>query len=245
MVLLWELLSRADTAVLPRQDVPPPSTIVKALYEEAQRAAYWGAVGQTLKGIAIGLGIALLTAVPLGIVIGSSRPLFRSVRALIELLRPIPSLTLLPLAILVVGLGFQLKLFFVVLAAFWPLLIQTLYGVQDVDPVARDMARAYGLGPLASFIRITLPSAMPFIATGLRIAAVIALNVGIGIELLVGTTHGIGEQLYHTQTAGRIPAMYAYVVTAAILGLLLNVGLRRIERRVLHWHPSQREVVTP
>ena len=243
LLVVWELLSRADTVYVPRADVPPPSDIVQALYHQLGSASFWSAVGATLKGWSLGLLLALVAGVPLGIAIGSSRTAFLSTRAVIEFHRPIPSLTLLPLLVLVIGIRFNLKLSLVALGSFWPLLVQALYGVQDVDPLARDMARAYGLSRIRIFLQIVLPSALPYVVTGLRLAAILALNIAIGVELIVGSTGGMGVQMNLLQLANRIPEMYAYVVAAAILGLVINAAVRRLERRSLHWHASQREAV--
>jgi ABC-type nitrate/sulfonate/bicarbonate transport system permease component len=243
LLVAWELLSRADTIYLPRADVPPPSEIVQALYRQVQLAAFWDALGATLKGWSLGLLLAILAGVPLGVVIGSSRTAFLSSRAVIEFLRPIPSLTLLPLLVLVIGIRFNLKLALVGLGCFWPILVQTVYGVQDVDPLARDMARAYGLGRTRIFAQIVLPSSLPYIVTGLRLAAILALNIAIGVELIVGSTGGMGVQINLLQLANRIPEMYAYIVAAAIVGLAINFLVRRVERWSLHWHASQREAV--
>jgi ABC-type nitrate/sulfonate/bicarbonate transport system permease component len=241
LLVAWEIASRADTIYWPRRDVPAPTDIVRALYDLVQTSYFWDAVAQTLKGTALGLGFALIVAVPLGIAIGSSRVLFRGTRAVIEFLRPIPGLTMLPLLVLVIGIGFNLKLALVGLGCFWPLLVQSIYGVQDVDPMARDTARAYRLGQLRTFGWIVLPSALPYIVTGFRLAAILALNLAIGTELLVGSTQGMGDQMNKQQLANQVPAMYGYIVAAALIGLLINIGVRRLERYLLHWHASQRE----
>ena len=92
-------------------------------------------------------------------------------RFVVEFLRPIPSVALVPLAVLIYGVGLESKVFLAAFASFWPLFVQTLYGVQDVDPVATDTARSFGLGRFERLWRIKLPSAVPYIATGLRISS--------------------------------------------------------------------------
>jgi ABC-type nitrate/sulfonate/bicarbonate transport system permease component len=243
VLVLWEILSRADTNLLPRRNVPPPSDIVGQLLDQARTSDFWTAVGQTVQALAIGLGIASAIAVVLGVFVGSSRPIYQSLRATIELMRPIPSIAVIPLLILVIGIGFNLKLVIIVVACFWPVFLQTIYGVQDVDREAREMGRVYGFSKMMIFSRIVVPSAAPYIVTGIRIAAVTALNVAIAVELLIGSTHGIGEQIGQLQVANRVPAVYAYIVAAGLLGLLINVGIRGVERRVLRWHPAQRNLV--
>ncbi len=242
LLVALELLSRADTSILPRQDVPPPTTIFQELWFQMGREFFWSSLRATLEGWIFGLGLAVGASVLIGIVVGSSRWLYRSVQYLIELLRPLPGIAMLPLVILIFGLGIWMKVSLIAYACFWPMLFQTLYGVQDVDPVTRDMSRAYGLNRVQQLRWITLPSATPYIATGVRLAATIALVVGIGVELIVGGASGIGSAIQQAQSFGLTATLWAYVVFAGFLGLLINVGFRRLERRFLRWHASQREL---
>lgn len=239
LLALWETIAEWSSGAIDRSEVPPPSAIAVALAGQLRNDRFWSALEQTLEGWSSGLAAAFLVAVPLGLAVGSSRRVYRNLRSLVDLLRPIPGITLLPLLVLLVGLGSELKFVLVAIAAFWPQFIQTLYGVQDVDPVALEMARTFGLGGPARFWRIVAPSSAPYVVAGFRIAATAALNVGIAVELLVGG-RGIGSELNVTAMADRIPTMYAYVVAACLLGLTINLSVRRFERRLLHWHPSQR-----
>jgi ABC-type nitrate/sulfonate/bicarbonate transport system permease component len=242
-LVAWELLSRWDTSYFQRRDVPPPVDIAQAFWLEVRNPLFLDSIEATMKGWAAGLFLATLFAIPLGIGIGSSRIAFLSTRAVIDMMRAIPGIVLLPLLVLLIGVEFNLKLTLVAMASFWPLLIQTLYGVQDVDPVARDMARAYGLGRIAIFFRVTLPSSVPYIVTGFRLSAVLALNVAIGVELLIGGGGGIGDRMNKLGLVDRVPDVYVYVVVSAIIGLIITLAVRRLERYILYWHASQRETV--
>jgi ABC-type nitrate/sulfonate/bicarbonate transport system permease component len=221
---------------------PPPSSAARALYDEVQTASLWIAIGRTLQGWALGLGLATAAAVPLGIAIGTNRYLYKSVRFVIDFLRPIPSIALLPLFILLFGVGMPLKVYMTALGAFWPLFFQTMYGVQDVDPVVRDTARAYGLNRFMRFVFVSLPGATPYIATGLRISASIALLVAVGAEMVVGVP-GLGHSIFRAQYAGQPERMYALVAVSGVIGVLLAIGFNRLERLTLKWHPSQRREV--
>jgi ABC-type nitrate/sulfonate/bicarbonate transport system permease component len=236
---LWELLTRTD--VLPQRHVPTMTDTVAELFELIGTADFWTAVGNTMQGWALGLGIAAALAIPLGIVIGSAPLLYRSVRFVIEFLRPIPSVALIPLAVLVYGTGLESKVFLAAFASFWPLFVQTLYGVQDVDPVATDTARSFGLGRAERLWRIKLPSAVPYIATGIRISSAVALILSVTAEIVIGSA-GLGRAINVARSGGAVELMYALIITTGILGWLLNVVATRAERRVLHWHPSQRPV---
>ena len=230
-----ELLTRA----IGSDYFPPVSEMFAALFDEAGTSSFWSAVGNTLQGWVLGLGLAALIAIPSGIVIGSSRLLYRSLRAVIEFLRPIPSVALIPLAVLIYGSGLESKVFLATFAATWPLLMQTLYGVQDVDPVATDTARSFGFGRASRLLRVTLPSAVPYIATGVRISAAVALILCVTAELVIGAA-GLGREINLARQGGAVDLMYALIIATGLLGWALNAVFARGERRVLHWHPSTR-----
>ncbi len=237
VLALCELVSR--TELVPSRYFPPVSEMLAALGRLATTGGFWAAVGQTLQGWALGLGIAALIAVPAGIVIGSAPLLHQSLRAVIEFLRPIPSVALVPLAVLVYGSGLESKVFLAAFAATWPLLMQTLYGVRDVDPVATDTARSFGLGRAARLRRVTLPSAVPYIATGVRISSSVALILVVTAELVIGAP-GLGREINLARQGGAVDDMYALIIATGLLGWALNAVFARGERRVLHWHPSHR-----
>jgi ABC-type nitrate/sulfonate/bicarbonate transport system permease component len=237
VLVLFDVLPRIG--VLPRNHFPPISETLGTLGEQLGEASFWEAVGNTLQGWALGLGIAAALAIPIGIVIGSSSLLYRAMRGLIEFLRPIPSVALIPLAILIYGTGLQSKVFLAAFASFWQLLVATLYGVQDVDPVATDTARSFGFSRPQRLFRVTLPSAVPYIATGLRIASAVSLILTVTAELVIGSA-GLGRSINVARSGGNEELMYALIISTGILGVLLNGIFVRAERRVLRWHPSQR-----
>jgi len=238
-VAVFELLTRGEV-ISPRY-FPPPTDMFAALWGELDTTVFWKAVGATLQGWALGLGIAMVIAIPAGIVIGSSRLLYRSLRGVIEFLRPIPSVALIPLAILIYGSGLESKVFLAAFASTWPLLMQTLYGVQDVDPVATDTARSFGFGRASRLLRVTLPSAVPYIATGVRISAAVSLILCVTAELIIGAA-GLGREINLARQGGAVDIMYALILVTGLLGVAMNTVFMRVEKRVLHWHPSQRAV---
>jgi len=241
LLALWELV--VQSGLVSETSIPPASGALGELVNQFGDGAFWSAVGSTLEGWALGLGIAIALGVPLGLLIGSSRWAYRALRAPIEFLRPIPSVALIPLAVLIYGQGLESKVFLAAFASFWPLLIQTIYGVQDVDPVATDTARSFGLGRRERMWRVTVPSAVPYIATGIRISSAIALILAVTAELVIGAA-GLGREINVARSGGDLNAMYALIVATGLLGWLLNLSTTAGERRVLHWHPSQREVAT-
>ncbi|MFD7135547.1 ABC transporter permease [Streptomyces sp. NPDC059894] len=218
---------------------PPTSRILAALGDELADGAFWTALGDTLTGWALGLALAVGAGVVAGVVISVVPYLREGTASTIEFLRPIPSVALIPLAVLLYGTELRSVLLLVVYASFWQVLIQVLYGVQDVDPVAEETARSYGLGPWARVRYVLWPTALPYVMTGVRLAAAVALILAVTAELVIGAP-GLGARIAVAQTSQAVPEMYALIVVAGLLGLLINVGARTVERRALGWHQSVR-----
>lgn len=239
LFLLLEALTRAEL-VDPRY-LPPASTVLVTTVGLVVDPEFLGQVGGTLRGWAIGLMIAMLIAIPLGVVLGSSRRSYLASITAIEFLRPIPSVALIPLAILLLGRGLEMKASLVVYASMWPVLFNTIYGMREVDPVARDTARVFGYGPLAVLWKVSIPSAAPFIYTGIRVAAAIALILAISTELIAGGSDGIGTwMLTMSQTGVDRQFLYAGIVVTGLIGLAINVILVALEGRLFAWHQQVR-----
>ena len=235
--LLLEVVPRIG--IVSPHYLPPFSDIMVALFQEVMTATFWTALGATLQAWAIGLAISLVAGVVIGIAIGSSHTLRTLTHSTIEFLRPIPSVALIPLAVLLFGSQIESTLILVIYASFWQVLIQVLYGVQDVDPVARETARSYGLGTWAQIRYVTWPTTLPYLMTGIRLAAAVALILAITSEVAIDT-QGLGKEISDTESGGAVAVMYAYVIVAGIIGVIVNLGARALERRVLAWHPSVR-----
>jgi ABC-type nitrate/sulfonate/bicarbonate transport system permease component len=242
LVILVQVLPY--TGIVSSRYLPPSSDIGRALATELNDRAFWRALGETMSGWAIGLAIAVGAGVVLGVAIGSVPALRALTASTIEFLRPIPSVALIPLAVLMFGTDLSSTLLLVVYASFWQVLIQVMYGVQDVDPVAEETARSYGLGILARIRHVLWPTALPYVMTGVRLAAAVALVLAITAELIIGAP-GLGNRIAVAQTSGAVPAMYALVVVTGMLGVLINVAARAVEHRVLAWHQSVRGEVIP
>jgi ABC-type nitrate/sulfonate/bicarbonate transport system permease component len=237
LVVLVELLPRAG--LVDRRFLPPFSEMAAALGAQTPNPAFWESLLATLRGWAIGLSVSMVAGVALGILIGSI-PLLRAATAsTIEFLRPIPSVALIPLAVLLFGTSPRSTLLLVVYASFWQVLLQVLYGVRDVDPVARETARSYRFGSWTQVRTVTWPTALPYVMTGFRLAAAVALILEITGELVIGSP-GLGRQIAVAQSSGAVATMYALVLVTGLIGVVVNAAARAGERRVLRWHPSIR-----
>jgi ABC-type nitrate/sulfonate/bicarbonate transport system permease component len=236
---LWQGLSAAG--VIRADEFPSMSQTATALWDLASGSSLWTAVGQTLEGWALGLLIGVAAALLVGTLIGLNGFAYRSVIGVIEFFKAIPVIAILPIGLVLWGATLTTKYALVAFAVFWPLVIQVCYGVRSLDPVARDTTTVLRVRGPRKFLTVTLPSAAPFIATGLRVAVAVALVVDIVCELF-GAGSGIGERILLAENAGptQYPQMYAYIVAAGVLGVFLAGAFTVAERYALHWHESQR-----
>ena len=234
-----ELVTRAEL-VNPTY-LPPASAVLATVATILLDTTFLQNVWGTLVAWGAGMLLATAIAVPIGLLLGSSRRSFIASTTAIEFLRPIPSVALIPVAILLMGRGIDMRVALIVYASVWPILFNTIYGVRDVDPLARDTARAYGFSRLAIVRRVTLPWALPFIYTGIRISTAIALILAISTELIAGGPPGIGTwMLRHSETGVPRELLYAGIVVAGLLGLLINSLTTAGERRLFFWHQRVR-----
>jgi ABC-type nitrate/sulfonate/bicarbonate transport system permease component len=224
--------------------LPPTTKILDALGQEVASSAFWTAVADTMEAWAIGLAVAFAAGLVLGVIIGSVPFLRAATSSTIEFLRPIPSVALIPLAVLLFGSGLSSTLLLVIYASFWQVLVQVLYGVLDVDPVASETAHSFRFGRWARVRHVVWPTALPYVMTGLRLAAAVALILAVTAELVIGAP-GLGHEIALAQQGGATADLYALVVATGLIGVTINMVVRAIERRALHWHPSVRaEAVT-
>src|SRR5690606_17024948 len=131
-------------------------------------------------------------------------------------------------------------LLIVVYGAFWQILVQVLYGVGDVDTVAMATARSYGFGWWQRVRDVVFPTMLPYLVTGVRLAAAVALILAVTAELVIGGSPGLGREIGLSRDAGLYPSTYALVLATGLLGVVINVGVRVVERRLLSWHQSVR-----
>jgi ABC-type nitrate/sulfonate/bicarbonate transport system permease component len=236
---LWQVLS--TSGLLKTDEFPSMTSTMGSLGDQLAKAELWMAVRDTVSGWALGLLMGAGSAIVVGSVLGLNRFAYRSVIPVIEFFKTIPAIAILPIVILMFGPTLKMKYVLVAFGVFWPLVIQVIYGVRSIDPTVRDTATVLQVRGLRRFFVVTLPSAAPFIGTGLRVSAAVALILSIVAELIGGSS-GVGLRILTAENSGptAYPIMYAYIFVAGTLGVTLAGIFALLERRVLHWHESQR-----
>jgi NitT/TauT family transport system permease protein len=216
---------------------PLPSTVLAQTASLPSDGAFTAAVGATMLAWVEAMAITVVIAVPAGALLGLLPWAESAVRPVIEFLRPIPSVVLFPLILLIVEDDLRAEVVVIVFASVWPVLINTVYGFREVDPAAKETLRGFGFGPLSVAWHVSLPSAAPFIATGVRIAASLAFVVAIAVELIGVGLNGIGAFAGQEQSASNaVTVMVAAAIWSGIIGLAINAVCVAAERRAFRWH---------
>lgn len=238
IIAAWWAASAGSTSVF----FPPLSAIITSFRQVWLTQRLRVDAGASLGHLALGLIVATVIGVSAGLILGLAPVLSDAVAAILEFLRAIPGVALLPAAVLLLGIGTTMQVSLIAYGTVWPILLNTVDGVRGLDPVVRDMARSYRIGRRERLLRITLPAAGPQIVVGLRTALSIGITVIIFSEM-VGSTSGIGYQILSAQRSFAVPEMWAGMILLGVLGYLLNVAFRGFEYVVLAWHRGLRESV--
>jgi ABC-type nitrate/sulfonate/bicarbonate transport system permease component len=226
---LWELLPRIYGAV----NFPSLSTVLFALVANAAEIAIQ--VTHTLRRALIGFVIALLTMIPLGIIVARTRWLAAIVEPVVDLLRPLPPIAIVPVVMLFAGIGDGAKISVIAYAAAFPILLHAIDGVRGIHPMYQTVAKALRLTPTEQRFAVDLRAVLPTLFTGLRLAIASALLVAVTAEMLM-STDGIGLFILHAQERFQIANGLAGIVVVAVLGWLVNRALLWVDLRLLHWH---------
>jgi ABC-type nitrate/sulfonate/bicarbonate transport system permease component len=239
MILIWQGLSSIQ--VIPSYKLPSPVEILLGFRDLLIIGVPPGNllhnhVLYSLYRVALGYAIAALLAIPLGLLMGWSPVLLRTTRPLFEVVRPIPPLAWIPIAILWFGIGIKSAAFIIFLGAFFPILLNTISGVLSIQPILLEAARTLHAKDKDIFLKVLLPGAVPSIFVGMRI------GIGIGWMTLVAAEftgvkegYGLGYMIMTARDIQRPDEILAGMLVIGIIGLLIDIGLRTAESRMIRW----------
>jgi ABC-type nitrate/sulfonate/bicarbonate transport system permease component len=217
--------------------IPPPSQVLVALGQLISAGEVFGHLLVTLRRFIEGYVLAAALAVTLGVLFGYFRFAHSLVDVLIEFLRPMPSVAIIPVAVLLLGIGDSMIIAVTVYASVWPILINTIDGVRHVEQTLVQTGRTFGLTPGRILRRVILPASLPYIVTGLRVSLSIALILVTTAEMVAGSK-GIGFFILDEERSLRGSNMYAGIVFVAVVGYTLNRVFLMVEKRALKWRRS-------
>lgn len=215
--------------------LPSPEIVFVTLGELLFTGEILPDAAATLARLGIGFGLAIIIGVPTGLFMGYYKKVYYSLEFVVDFFRSIPATALFPLFLLFFGIGNEAKVAVVVFAASLIIIVNTMYGVRNGKKLRLLAARTMRTNKADLFRKVILPEALPDIFTGLRIAISLSLIIVIVTEMFIGTTVGLGHVIIDSQLVYKIPDMYAAIILAGIIGFLINVGIRRVEERIVHW----------
>jgi len=227
---LWEVLVRSG--VLDFQNLPAPSAVTARAQDLVASGELVVSLLHTVRVTLLGWLIASVVGVALGLVLGLWRPAWRWSMASLEMLRAVPPISLVPLALFVFGFSVRTELTLIIYASAWPVLINTIEGVRTVQQELHDVARMLRLSRVETLRKIVLPAALPSIVVGLQLSLSLALVLAVVAEL-VGNPSGLGNGLILAQLALRPEEVFVYVFTIGLLGIVLNAAFRQVAARAL------------
>ncbi|PBC79791.1 NitT/TauT family transport system permease protein [Streptomyces sp. TLI_235] len=235
LLAVWEAAPRLE--LVDPTFLPPFSQVVDAwfgLLDSGQLATNTQA---SLTRSLSGFGLSVAVGVPLGLLIGWYRPIANLLSPLLELFRNTAALALLPVFVLILGIGETSKISIVLYACIWPVLLNTISAVRTVDPTLLRLARSLNLSPFRLFQKVILPASVPTVFTGIRLAGAVSILVLVAAEM-VGAKAGLGYLINASQFNFAIPQMYAGIVTISVIGVLFNQLLVALERRFTRWRAA-------
>lgn len=219
--------------------VPPVDRVAFAMIALWGRPEFLPAIWGTLNDAVLGVIFAALLAIPLGLIIGVFPAVELATRKLLDFGRAFPVVALLPILVLIIGANSTMKTVTIAIACFFPILLQTIYGARRQEPTIVDTIRSFRVPFHLRFFRVLLPSALPYISTGIRIAATVSILVAVGTEVILPIT-GVGQQISLARIANDVAIAFAYVIYAGFLGVLLTVVWEAVEDRILPWARRER-----
>ncbi len=231
LLVIWWLASRDSTSPY----FPPLAEILERFRMDWLSPDGARQLAPSLTVLVSGYGTAVTVGVAVGAVLGLNRTAERATRPLLELMRALPSAALLPVFIVLIGIGINMKILLVACSAMWPVLLNTVDAMGTTEPLLIDLANSYGMGRWRQFRSIILPAASPQIFAGARTALAISVII-MTVSETVGANGGIGYFLLDAQRSFRVADMWGTMIAIGVLGYLLNLLFRLVEAVVLRWH---------
>jgi len=235
IIVLWWLVSSGSTSLY----FPPLPAIVNSFVGFWLAPAGLAQLGSSMAHFVVGLALGIVAGCTLGVCLGLWRWGMEVASPVLEFVRATPAIALVPIVLLVLGLGPFTQIVMIAAATVWPILLNTIDGVRSIDPIMRDAMKSYRLNFRDRLFRVVLPAASPQIMAGINIAVTVALVMIVASELQ-GATSGVGYTLMAQQRAYDMPGMWSTIILLGVLGFLLNLIYMTGERVLLSWHSQMR-----
>jgi len=232
----WEWLARSGR--ISPLFFPPPTQILRSLYALTANGELPSHLAATLSRLMLGLILGCLPGLILGLVMGWSPRTRVMIDPIIASLHPIPKIAIFPLILVIFGLGERSKVVTIAIGAFFPMLINSMAGVRQINPVYFEVARNYGATLRKTFSRVVFPGSLPMTLTGIRLALNVALVITIAVELLAAQ-QGLGVLIWFSWQTLRIEELYASLIVISALGIGSNIAIQHLTSRLAPWYSEQ------
>jgi NitT/TauT family transport system permease protein len=215
---------------------PSPLSVERGLVQLIDKHVLWADIGDSLRRVALGFGLATIVGVPLGLTLGWYPAVNQIVNPVVQILRPISPIAWIPVAIVFFGVGEKTAVFLIFLSAFFPIVVSCISGVSSVPLIFRRAGRNFGLSPAQILARVVFPAALPQVLIGLRIALGVAWLVVVAAEM-IAVDSGLGYLVIDSRNSGKhYDLVVAAMLVIGVIGLMLDLGFRRLEKvRSVRW----------
>jgi len=236
LLIGWEWA--AQTELISMLFFPPPSLILTKLIDGLADGSLLMHLATTLVRMFVGFLSGALPALLLGVVMSSSRRLNRVFDPIISAIHPLPKISILPLVILIVGVNEQSRIIIVALSAFFPMLVNTIAGINQIDHAFYDIAHTYNASRFDILYRLILPATLPFLMAGVRLGLNTSLTIAVSVELVFATT-GLGTVVLGAWRTMRTESLYAALLLIGLVGIGINTTLNILSRWLIPWHTAR------
>lgn len=219
---------------------PPLSEVLRAFQELWLFDRFASDIVPSVVNFLLGLAVATIVGIAVGVFLGTNERAYLVMLPLLEFLRAIPGIVLVPIGLALLGIGDGMKIAVIAYGVVWPILLNTVDGIRTVDPLVRDMVRSLRVSRTTALFRVMLPAAGPHIMAGIRISVALGVVLIIASEY-VASTHGIGYVQLESERTFAIPEMWASLLLLGLLGYGSNSAFRAIEKRALRWYIGMRK----
>ena len=232
LLAIWEGFARLE--VIDVRFFPPPSAIIEQMVVLMSTGELWTHLIASMRRLFIGFWVGLVPALVLGVLMGLSRPVRAALGPLVSGTYPIPKSALLPLILLIFGLGETSKVVMVAIGVFYPVVLNTVAGVMQVAPMYYDVSKNFGASRWQVFKTVAVPGAMPSIMTGVELGAGLGLIL-IAIAEMIGANSGLGFMIWNAWQLYSVETMYVGLLVIAIIGYVLSLLLAEVSRLLMPW----------
>ena len=230
VILFWQYAS--THGLVKASLVPAPITIAKTFLSYMESGKLWKNLSVSFGRVACGYMIGAVCGVVVGFLMGLFKPVSAALNGIVSVLRPIPTIALVPIVILLAGIGFSSKVAIIAFGSFWPVLLNTMHGIQTVDSKLLEVAYTYRISNGKTIFKIIVPSSIPAILTGLRLGMSNAWMSVVAAEMIASST-GIGYLITLSRETANARVMYMCVLVIGVIGLMIDKGLTRLEHYYL------------